>query len=264
MIRRPNRRWQPMWARYAAFASSPFMTLFTLGCSALWLGSAVLAANAGQSFVLELLIAAGFAYSGLCRLYVRGRRRKSCRRDQGSPNPATPAVHGTAAYRCQVGNDNVIFSGMETSEPSGSLDDAGNVQRTAAAPWWGRALTVVVIAAVSAITYGGPLTVATAVVVIVVLAAMLVAGLGWQRHRGVPMRGLLLGHGGPSRSRANSRLVLIGMLVGWVIVAQVLKAFLTPGTVASYGAQFLCAAIIFGVGTTLLARSAPDAGEPRP
>lgn len=113
------------------------------------------------------------------------------------------------------------------------------------------------IAAVSALTYGGPVTGATLVVWIVfaVLFVCLVAigiALGWQRYMRLRRR----------RASALSLIVLIGMIVAWVVLANVLQRLTTPATVVSYTAQFVSAAIIFGAGMTALARMDARATQP--
>jgi cation transport ATPase len=142
----------------------------------------------------------------------------------------------------------------QAPEPSGDV----NAERAhSAAPWWLRGLTAVAIAAVSTLTYGGPVTGAALVVWIVfaVLFVGLVAigiALGWQRYMSVRRR----------RASAPSLIVLIGMLVAWAVLAKVLQRLTTPGTVASYTAQFVSAAIIFGAGMTALARMDARATQP--
>jgi hypothetical protein len=136
---------------------------------------------------------------------------------------------------------------METNEPSRSLDDADDAPGSPpAATWWGRALTVVVIAGAIATIFGGPVNVATAVVVIAVLVAIVGGVFGWRRYRGGRP------HRNSRRVSRTYRLVLIGMCAGGPLVAGALEMFLKPGTAASYSVQFLCAAIIYWVGISVL------------
>lgn len=144
-------------------------------------------------------------------------------------------------------------------EPNRTPDSGGVNAEPAhgAAPWWLLGSTVVAIAAVSALTYGGPVTGATLVVWIVfaVLFVCLVAigiALGWQRYMRLRRR----------RASALSLIVLIGMIVAWVVLANVLQRLTTPATVMSYTAQFVSAAIIFGAGMTALARMDARATQP--
>ena len=110
-------------------------------------------------------------------------------------------------------------------------------------------MIVVVIAGAFATIFGGPVNVATAVVVIVVVVAMVVGIFGWRRYRGVRI-------GGSDRGVSRRyRLVIIAMCAGGPLVAGMLGMLLTPGTAVSYGVQFLCAAVIYGVGMTVLGRS---------
>jgi hypothetical protein len=146
-------------------------------------------------------------------------------------------------------------SAMETDEPPEPSDEVKTrPAHGAAAPWWIRGLIVVLIAAASATVYGGPLTVAILVVWIVflVLLAAIGAALGWQRYMS-----------GWRRSGSGlSLIVLIGMIAGWLVLAKVLERSSVPGTVASYGVQFVSAAIIFGVGMTVMARMDSRASQP--
>ncbi|MCW2663831.1 MAG: hypothetical protein JWP83_4983 [Mycobacterium sp.] len=144
-------------------------------------------------------------------------------------------------------------SGMEADRPPSDEVNA-EPAHGAAAPWWFRGLIVVVIAAASATTYGGPLTVVILVVWIIflVLLAAIGAASGWQRYMSLRRRS----------GTGLSFIVFIGMIAGWLVLAKVLERLLAPGTVVSYCAQFVSAAIIFWVGMTVIARMDPHAAHP--
>jgi hypothetical protein len=138
-------------------------------------------------------------------------------------------------------------SGRDADEPREPSDAvSAEPARGTVAPWWFRGLIVVVLAAASATTYGGPLTVVILLVwiVVLVLLAAIGAALGWQRY-------VRLRRGSAS---GLSLIGVIGMIAVWLVLAKVLERILAPGTVASYAAQFVSAAIIFAGGMTVIAR----------
>lgn len=134
------------------------------------------------------------------------------------------------------------------NNPNNAGDRADDVPRNArsvVAPWWLQALTITVTAVLIALFYGQPPKIWTAAVFLGAVIVTLVAVFRWQRRHG----------GRPDRrwselspaSRATT-VVTIVVLVG---AASVLRLVLPPGTSLSYGAQFLCAATVLGVGATI-------------
>lgn len=120
--------------------------------------------------------------------------------------------------------------------------------RSSALLWWLRGLGVVALAALSALAYGGPLTGGTLVawIVFAVLFVVLMAASVALGPRQMSLRG--------GRPSALGIIVILAMIIAWNVVAKVLESDTTPGAVASYVLQFVSAAVIFGVGMTVLFR----------
>jgi phosphatidylglycerophosphate synthase len=131
---------------------------------------------------------------------------------------------------------------INAGEPA---DDARRNARSAVAPWRLEAATIAVTAALIALFYGQPPKIWTAAVFVGAAIVTLVAVFRWQRR-----------HGGRPDRRWNelssaSRATIIVQVVVLVGSASVLRVVLPPGTALSYGAQFLCAATVLGVGAMI-------------
>lgn len=147
-------------------------------------------------------------------------------------------------------------SGMNASNAPLSSGDVNAEPTRGVMPWRLGAVGVLLIGAISAITYGGPVT-GSALMVWIASAVLLVVivGVAVARRRHSSQRG--------RRPSILWFVVLVGTIVTWNVLAKMIEAVTRPGTVVSYAAQFFSAAAIFAAGMTVLFRLASDTAQPR-
>jgi hypothetical protein len=142
-----------------------------------------------------------------------------------------------------------ILMRNDLDDVSDAAGDAQCAAPLASAPWWLRALTNMATAAVIALVFGGYGTRPTLWTALAFLAWAIVVVVA---PRKVRRRG---GH--PPRSATEfpraSLVVQVVTFVALFFAAILLRGFLAPGTAQTYGAQFLSAAIVLGVGQAVLA-----------
>jgi hypothetical protein len=137
------------------------------------------------------------------------------------------------------------------SDPNAGVKRAA---RSASPPWWVPVLTIAASATMIASLYGGPTTIATSLAFFMFAAVLFVARKQQRARRDVcPPQNV----GPPQNVRkfawASVVVVLIVMIAVLFSAATLLSRVLPPGTALSYGAQFLSAATVLGVGQAVLA-----------
>jgi phosphatidylglycerophosphate synthase len=133
-------------------------------------------------------------------------------------------------------------------------NDSSNVSdpRSAVVPRWSQALYIAVTAALIAFFYGQPPKIWTCAVFLGAVLVVIVAQQWRWRHGGRPAR---------TQSTPASRVTPIVMILVLITAAIVLNDTLPLGTALSFGAQFLSALTVLGVGTTLRAHFARPRSE---
>jgi hypothetical protein len=131
--------------------------------------------------------------------------------------------------------------------------DVKRAARSASPPWWLPVLTIAATATMIASLYGGPLTIATSLAFLMFAAVLFVARKQQRARRDAGLPQNVCPPQNVRKFAWASVVVLFVMIAVLFPAATLLSRVLPPGTALSYGAQFLSAATVLGVGQAVLA-----------